>query len=58
MFSFQEKNKRKQTKNFREGKKVSVEGKLQGEIWKAKALLSYLSIFALKALLHLEVSVV
>lgn len=40
------------------GKKVLVEEKVQGEIWKSKAPLSYLSIFALKALLHLEVSVV
>lgn len=35
-----------------------VEEKVQGEIWKSKAPLSYLSIIALKALLHLEVSVV
>lgn len=55
---FRKRTKENKQKTSGRGKKVFVEEKVQGEIWKSKAPLSYLSIIALKALLHLEVSVV
>lgn len=55
---FMKRTKENKQKTSGRGKKVFVEEKVQGEIWKSKAPLSYLSIIALKALLHLEVSVV